>query len=100
MDTNFLGKEATTDLKLAHFPIHSPPPIAALPSMSLIPSAPFTDNIRLRTRLRRDRRMELTEYNNCDEAGFSNSIETSVPSVISCVCYDHESRVTPVTTSK
>jgi hypothetical protein len=34
----------TRDLKLAHFPIHSPLPIAALPSMSLIPSVPFTDN--------------------------------------------------------
>jgi hypothetical protein len=32
-----------TDLKLTHFPIRSPLPIAALPSMSLIPSAPFTD---------------------------------------------------------
>jgi hypothetical protein len=35
---------STTDLKLARFPIHTPPPVAALPSMSLIPSAPFTDN--------------------------------------------------------
>src|SRR5204863_9100828 len=33
----------TADLKLAHLPIHSPPPITALPSKSLIPSAPFTD---------------------------------------------------------
>src|SRR6266550_1331332 len=33
----------TTDLKLAHFPSRSPLPIAALPSISLIPSARFTD---------------------------------------------------------
>jgi hypothetical protein len=34
----------TADLKLAHFPIRSPLAIAVLPSMSLIPPAPFTDN--------------------------------------------------------
>src|SRR5262249_30392241 len=32
-----------TNLKLACFPARSPLPVAALPSMSLIPSAPFTD---------------------------------------------------------
>jgi len=37
------SKGITADLKLAHFPVRSPPPIAALPSMSLIPSAPFAD---------------------------------------------------------
>jgi len=31
-----------TNLKLARMPARSPLPIAALPSMSLIPSAPFT----------------------------------------------------------
>jgi hypothetical protein len=30
-----------TDLKLARFPTRSPLPITALPSMSLIPLAPF-----------------------------------------------------------
>ena len=36
----------STDLKLAHFPTLSPLPVAALPSMSLIPSAPFADSHR------------------------------------------------------
>src|SRR5438067_5660454 len=36
----------STDLKLAHFPTLSPLPVAALPSMSLIPSAPFADSRR------------------------------------------------------
>jgi len=33
----------TTDLKLAPFPTRSPLPFAALPSISLFPSAQFTD---------------------------------------------------------
>src|SRR4051794_9353238 len=37
------SKAAITDLKLAHFSIRSPLPIAALPSISLIPSARFAD---------------------------------------------------------
>jgi len=37
----------TTDLKLAHFPDRLPPPIAALPSISLIPSARFTTQLKL-----------------------------------------------------
>jgi len=44
MDTNeheFARDQATADLKLAPFPSRSPLPVAALPSMSLIPSAPF-----------------------------------------------------------
>ena len=36
-------KQTTTDLKLARCPSRSPLPVAALPSMSLTPSAPFTD---------------------------------------------------------
>jgi hypothetical protein len=32
-----------TNLKLARFPARSPLPVAASPSMSLIPSAPFTN---------------------------------------------------------
>ena len=32
-----------TNLKLACFPARSPLPVAALPSVSLIPSAPFTN---------------------------------------------------------
>src|SRR5438034_436895 len=37
----------TTDLKLAHFPDRLPPPIAALPSISLIPSARYTTQLKL-----------------------------------------------------
>jgi hypothetical protein len=44
---NYFGaREATildTNLKLACFPARSPLPVAASPSMSLIPSAPFTN---------------------------------------------------------
>jgi hypothetical protein len=40
---NFENLCRTADLKLARFPARSPLPVAALPSMSLIPSAPFTD---------------------------------------------------------
>jgi hypothetical protein len=43
---DFGTSEATildTNLKLAPFPARSPLPIAASPSMSLIPSAPFTN---------------------------------------------------------
>jgi hypothetical protein len=36
-------EQTTTDLKLAPFPTRSPLPFAALPSISLIPSARFTD---------------------------------------------------------
>jgi hypothetical protein len=36
-------QSSTTDLKLARFPTRSPLPYAALPSISLIPSARFTD---------------------------------------------------------
>jgi hypothetical protein len=42
----FGAEEATildTNLKLVRFPARSPLPIAALPSMSLIPSARFTN---------------------------------------------------------
>jgi hypothetical protein len=51
MDTNkheSAAKETTetTDLKLAHFPARSSLPIAALPSMPPVPSAPFTDGAR------------------------------------------------------
>ena len=38
------AKVLTTDLKLARFPTRSPLPVAALPSMSLVPSAPFTNS--------------------------------------------------------
>src|SRR5262249_40923022 len=41
----FRAREVTildTNLKLARFPAGSPLPVAALPSMSLIPSSPFT----------------------------------------------------------
>src|SRR5882724_7030849 len=55
MDTNLVGRPprrtpviSTTDLKLAPFPTRSPLPIAALPSISLIPSARFTDRHELR----------------------------------------------------
>jgi len=34
---------STTDLKLAPFPTRSPLPLAALPSVSLLPAAPLTD---------------------------------------------------------
>ena len=37
-------KSLTTDLKLAHLPTRSPRALAALPSISPIPSARFTDN--------------------------------------------------------
>src|SRR6266487_2954982 len=36
--------KSDTNLKLAPFPTRSPLPVAALPSMSLIPSAPFTNS--------------------------------------------------------
>jgi len=40
--TNQAGAEQkTTDLKLARLPPRSPLPVTALPSMSLIPAAPF-----------------------------------------------------------
>src|SRR5439155_24536760 len=38
------NKRGTTDLKLALFPARSPLPFATLPSISLIPSARFTDD--------------------------------------------------------
>src|SRR5581483_10352 len=37
----FRNKFLTADVKLARFPARSPLPLAALPSMSLIPSAPL-----------------------------------------------------------
>ena len=45
MDTSstLIKRERTTDLKLAHFPRELAATLAALPSISLIPSAPFTD---------------------------------------------------------
>src|SRR5206468_6885912 len=43
-------QDTTQNLKLAHFPARSPLPVAALPSMSLIPSAPFTNSHELKQR--------------------------------------------------
>ena len=41
--STLIKRERTTDLKLAHFPRELAATLAALPSTSLIPSAPFTD---------------------------------------------------------
>jgi len=41
--TQALRRRASTDLKLVRFPTHSPLTLATLPSMSLIPFAPFAD---------------------------------------------------------
>jgi hypothetical protein len=43
MNTNW-KKQTTTDLKLARFPTRSPLPFVALPSVSLLPAAPLTDD--------------------------------------------------------
>src|SRR5205823_13528079 len=72
----------TADLKLARFPARSPLAVAALPSMSLIPSAPFTNDTddqtmrkKLNGRSLDDKALSLTLWSrNCGTALPTNNL--------------------------
>ena len=91
----------TTNLKLARFPARSPLAVAALPSMSLIPSAPFTNDTddqtmrkKLNGRSLDDKALSLTRWSrNCGTALPTNNLRLGrlrLPSVRAGLAFSGE----------